>query len=117
MVLTTKNATWRVACVVIGLLWLVACTPAPQQLSLQVLADNQQQVSGQHVITEGVVRGFDDPEHYWLEDSAMNRVAVHPQYLLADKVGERVQVRGQFHADRERGRWIDARELTVLESD
>lgn len=55
MVLTTKNATWRVACVVIGLLWLVACTPAPQQLSLQVLADNQQQVSGQHVITEGVV--------------------------------------------------------------
>lgn len=99
---------------------LTACTEAPRELSLQLLAREQSTVNGYLVITTGVVQSFDDPLHYWLEDSwledsAPNRVALHPNDAVADYVGEYVEVEGRFHADRERGRRIEVVEIRRAE--
>lgn len=91
-----------------------ACSEQPRDISLQLLAAEQRTVDGQMVMTRGVVHVFSDPEHYWIEDDMLNRVAVEPDYLVADMVGERVEVTGRFHADRERGRRIEVTEVRVI---
>lgn len=92
-----------------------ACSESPNAVSLQLLAAEQQTIDGQYVMTDGVVRRFDDPRHYWIEDDMLNRVAIHPRGAVSDKVGEHVQVTGRFYADRERGRRIEVDEVTVVE--
>ncbi|MCC5880631.1 MAG: hypothetical protein JJU03_12135 [Idiomarina sp.] len=93
---------------------LAGCSDAPRELSLQLLANEQSTIDGHRVVTEGVVRSFADPLHYWLEDDALHRVALTPDAEVADYVGEMVRVEGRFHADRERGRRIEVITLTRL---
>lgn len=95
----------------LAVLALVACSEAPRELSLQLLASEQGSVDGHLVITHGVVRSFDDPLHYWLEDESLNRVALSPDDAVADYLGEFVEVHGRFHADRERGRRIEVTQI------
>lgn len=99
---------------VIMLIGVSACTEQPLTISLQLLAAEQHSVNGRQVVTEGVVHSFADPLHYWIEDDNLNRVGLAPDELVADLVGQRVQVSGRFHADPERGRWIDVAEVQVL---
>ncbi|TVP59235.1 MAG: hypothetical protein EA349_03380 [Halomonadaceae bacterium] len=99
--------------ILLSLLLVVACNNSESQLSLQVLADYQQGYDGRRVVTEGTVRSFDDPLHYWIEDQALNRVAITPDSAVADYVGQRVRVKGVFSASRDAGRVIAAEEVTV----
>lgn len=89
-----------------------ACTEQPLAISLQLLVAEQHTVDGRRVVTEGVVHVFADPLHYWIEDDNLNRVGLQPAELVADLVGEQVQVSGRFHVDPERGRWVDVVEVS-----
>lgn len=116
------NKTFSMVAVagLLGLVALSACTEAPRKLSLQLLVSEQSTVNGDLVMTSGVVQSFDDPLHYWLEESwlensALHRVALHPSDAVADYVGEYVEVEGRFHADRERGRRIEVTQIRRLE--
>lgn len=95
--------------------FLAACGGSDSQLSLATLADYQQGYDGRDVVTEGVVRTFDDPRHYWIEDEDLNRVAIEPDSSVADRVGERVRVQGRFTASADAGRLIQAEAVSPLE--
>jgi len=80
----------------------------PVQLQLADLARFAEDYDGRRVQTTGTVRSHPDPEHYWIEDDALNRVSVEPQSSIASHVGERVRVSGQFRFSRDEGRAIEA---------
>ncbi len=94
---------------------LAGCGASDAEVSLANLADYQQGYDGRDVVTEGVVRTFDDPRHYWIEDDDLNRVAIEPDRSVADHVGERVRVQGRFSASPEAGRLIEAQAVSPLE--
>ncbi|MCH8499546.1 MAG: glucose-inhibited division protein B [Marinobacter sp.] len=85
----------------------------PQNATLAELVAHQTQYDNQWVITSGVVRGFEDPEHYWIEDDQLNRVSVEPQALIQARLGEQVQVLGRFLYSPQEGRRITAAELVA----
>lgn len=89
--------------------------PTPTQLELVDLARFAEQYDGERVSTTGHVRSHPDPEHYWLEDNDLNRVAVHPDSAVSSLVGQRVRVVGRFRFSRDKGRAIDADEVDVLD--
>lgn len=100
--------------VFLAALVLAACGNGAPQLSLQVLAEYQQGYDGRTVVTEGTVRHFDDPLHYWIEDEDLNRVAITPDSAVAEYVGQRVRVQGVFSASRSTGRVIAAEAVSKL---
>ncbi len=87
---------------------------APQGAPLRALAAQPERYQESVVATTGVVRGFDDPEHYWIEDEALNRVELMPLTVARDHLDQRVQVVGEFHYDPGRGRWLEIRALSPL---
>lgn len=94
---------------------LVGCQgeTAPTRLELGDLARFSEQYDGERVSTAGHVRTHPDPEHYWLEDEDLNRVAVHPDSAVKSLVGERVRIVGRFRFSRDAGRSIEAEEVTA----
>ncbi|MGM0638673.1 MAG: hypothetical protein ACQET4_10370, partial [Pseudomonadota bacterium] len=80
------------------------------------LAGNAEAHDGSRVATEGVVRHFDDPLHYWIEDEDLNRVELFPHETIAPHLGERVRVEGQFAFSPEAGRRLTLDSVDVLES-
>ena len=76
-------------------------------VTLEQLAVSAPAFNGELVETEGVVNRFDDPEHYWLEDGAINRVAVTPGSAVRDHLGENLRVVGRFSYHPEEGRKIE----------
>ncbi|MFN2331642.1 MAG: hypothetical protein ABR580_07250, partial [Halomonas sp.] len=48
--------------------------PRTTEVTLAVLAGNAEPHDGSRVGTEGVVRRFEDPLHFWIEDEDLNRV-------------------------------------------
>lgn len=101
---------------VLCLLVLAGCggEPTPTRLELADLARFTERYDDERVSTTGRVRTHPDPEHYWLEDEDLNRVAVHPHGAVKALVGERVRVVGSFRYSREQGRAIEADEVEVL---
>jgi hypothetical protein len=99
-----------------GLFAVMACSgeSPPVRLELADLARFTEQYDGDRVSTTGHVRSHPDPEHYWLEDADLNRVAVHPDSAVKALVGERVRVIGAFRYSRESGRAIEAEAVEVL---
>ena len=99
------------------LILLAGCggEPTPTQLELVDLARFSEQYDGERVSTTGHVRSHPDPEHYWLEDDNLNRVAVHPDSAVKSLVGERVRIVGRFRFSREKGRAIAADNVEVLD--
>lgn len=102
---------------VVFLLVLAGCggEPTPTRLELADLARFTEQYNGERVSTTGHVRSHPDPEHYWLEDEDLNRVAVHPDRAVKALVGARVRVVGRFRYSQEQGRAIEADEVEALE--
>ncbi len=108
--------TRRFSVLTVCLLVLAGCggEPEPTRLELVDLARFTEQYDGERVSTTGHVRSYPDPEHYWLEDGDLNRVAVHPDSAVKALVGERVRVVGRFRYARDKGRAIEADEVEVL---
>lgn len=110
-ILTAGKATFAGFC----LLLLTACSGATE-VSLANLVNQQNSLDGRAVRTQGVVRTFDEPRHYWIEDEQLNRVSVEPDAAVRDLVGERVEVSGRFTVSREEGRKIHAQQVNRLDN-
>lgn len=115
--LRTNARQWftMTACLVLGSLWLTACSDAPQEVSPSVLVAEHERLDGQVVVTYGQVNMFEDPYHYWLEDDDLHRIALEPASEVTDLVGREVQVRGRFSSSLEQGRKIAIESVTVLD--
>ncbi|WP_052668453.1 hypothetical protein [Nitriliruptor alkaliphilus] len=89
----------------------------PVEVSLAELVEDQHAYDGRTVITSGVVRSFDDPVHYWIEDRDVHRVEVVPAELIEQHVGAEVEVTGRYTFRDDEGRRIEIDSLEVLEGD
>lgn len=78
----------------------------PEDVSLAELAARPQAYDDRTVRTRGIVRGFDDPRHYWLEDPRINRVGLEPMDIIAPHLDREVTIVGRFSFSRDRGRRI-----------
>ncbi|RUO25311.1 hypothetical protein CWE09_00820 [Aliidiomarina minuta] len=107
------NKTGKVVLPVSLLLLLAACSGATE-VSLANLVNQEYSLDGRTVLTKGVVRTFEEPRHYWIEDEQLNRVSIEPDAAVRDLVGERVEVSGRFTVSREQGRVIQAQRVTLL---
>ena len=79
-----------------------------REVPLYVLAGEGSAHDGERVVTQGVVRRFDDPLHYWIEDRDLNRVELFPHEAVENYLGQSLRVTGTFRLA-ERG----SRRLTV----
>jgi len=86
---------------------LSACSDSdPQQVTLAELVANAQRYDGDTVHTRGMVKSFDEPRHYWLEDDNINRVGLEPMDEIAPHLDRRISVTGHFTYSPDRGRRI-----------
>lgn len=107
-------ATWFVVLLAVG---TAGCAgeDVPSVVPLATLATEQEQWDGRSVRARGVVRSFDEPLHFWIEDAAASRVELVPHDGLEDLVGLTVDVVGPFSFEEGEGRRITVEELTVVE--
>jgi hypothetical protein len=85
---------------------LTACSRSAEEVSLVFLTTHATAYDGRQVQVSGVVRGLAEPEHYWLEDAALNRVGLHPASAARVYLDQPVTVTGRFSADRNKGRHL-----------
>lgn len=97
------------------LMLLTACNKTTAEIPLAMLVEQQAEYNGQTLTTTGIVRTFDIPRHYWIEDDNLNRVAIEPDEAVSGKVGKRVRVTGHYRASRETGRVLEATEVILLD--
>lgn len=85
---------------------LVGCSDVekPNQVSLAMLAESPAMFDNSQVMTRGIVRRFEAPLHYWIEDEGLNRVEIFPQDRVALFLGETVLVEGNFRFSYTEGR-------------
>ena len=92
------------------------CDPGPAQVSLQVLADQQEEYDGRVVSTEGVVVPIEDrpgaEPYFVLEDEAGNRTRLHPDSAAQEHVHESIVVIGQFRFNPDAGRELHIDSIT-----
>ncbi|MGC3872894.1 hypothetical protein ACPF7Z_06450 [Halomonas sp. GXIMD04776] len=98
------------------LITLVACADdRPAEVPLSILALQQAAYEDKHVATQGVVRTFETPRHYWIEDDGLNRVEVLPQERIAPYLGKRVRIIGRFHYGQNEGRKLEIERIEALD--
>lgn len=102
---------------IIAVALLGACSETTKDVPLATLVAQQAEYDGQTLSTTGVVRTFDEPLHYWIEDDNLNRVAIEPNEAVSGLVGERVRVTGDYRADYVTGRVLEAAEVAVLKDE
>ena len=110
-----RRAAVRLGLILVVASWALACgrhNGRPVDVTLSSLARYQEAYQGQLVRTEGVVRTFEPPLQYWIEDNEPNRVALEPVGLVAPLLGQEVRVVGRFHFDDQTGRVIHIQEIT-----
>jgi hypothetical protein len=86
----------------------------PVEVDLVELAEDQTGFDGQLVVTEGVVRTYDEPRHYWIEDADLNRVELTPMELIEPHLGDEIRITGRFTFRDDEGRRIAVDELEVV---
>ena len=98
-------------------LLLVGCgASVPVKTTLSALTEVQKDFDGKQVIVSGILRTFDTPRHYWIENDALDRVALLEGTInLAPLVSQTVTVRGMFRYDSEAGRRIEVDEFVALD--
>lgn len=89
----------------------------PAEVPLPVLANNPAAHDDRRVVTRGVVRRFEEPLHYWIEDADLHRVEIFPRELIAPYLGETVRVEGRFRFSREQGRRLTLERVERLEAE
>lgn len=77
-----------------------------KQVSLAMLAQNSATFDGVEVRTFGMVRNYEPPLHYWVEDEALHRVKIVPNQIVAPYLGQAVMVTGKFTVSAKGGRQI-----------
>lgn len=92
------------AMLLVGLLAGCGGQEKASQVPLAMLVSSSADYDDRQVITSGVVRRFEDPLHYWIEDSAFNRVEIFPQQTIAPYLGKSVRVEGHFRYSDSEGR-------------
>ncbi|CAM3892790.1 hypothetical protein VRRI112168_05340 [Vreelandella rituensis] len=111
----------RIGCTAATLLIAILMTGCRGQqavtVPLPILVNNPAAYDGRQVITHGVVRHFNDPLHYWIEDDYLNRVEIFPHQQIAPHLGEAVQVEGRFHFSSREGRRLILERVDQLESE
>lgn len=103
-----------IGCLLIG---LSACSPVVIEQRLDVVVSEQQTMNGKHITTYGVVRSYPDPLHYWIEDAELNRVALEPHEMVAEYVGEDVEVTGRFMLNERGGRLLKVRDIRLRDAE
>lgn len=88
----------------VGLLVGCGAQDSAHQVPLAMLVSSSADYDDRQVITRGLVRRFEDPLHYWIEDDAFNRVEIFPQESIAPYLGEAVLVEGLFRFSTTKGR-------------
>ena len=97
------------------MLALTACgEERPAEVPLPVLVSQQAAYQDSLVVTQGMVRGFDDPRHYWIEDQDLNRVEIFPHEQVAPHLGKRVRVIGRFSYVPDKGRALTLEDIEVV---
>lgn len=98
------------------LLWLVGCGGEPDlaEVPLPVLANEPAAHDGRRVATQGVVRRFEEPLHYWIEDEDLHRVEIFPHDEIAPHLGQEVRVEGRFAFSPSEGRRLTLDRVTRL---
>jgi hypothetical protein len=86
----------------------------PVAVTLEELATQHERFDGATVSTQGTVRRFDDPLHYWIEDPFPHRVELEPHDLVESRVGQHVRVRGVFRFIEGQGRVIEVQEVVDI---
>ncbi len=101
------------------LLVLVGCggEASPREAPLQMLVADPAGFDGQRVATQGVVRHFEAPLHYWIEDEALNRVELFPPAMAAPLLGQEVRVVGTFRYAPASGRSLSLETISPLAAD
>ncbi|WP_227368102.1 hypothetical protein [Halomonas sp. M20] len=108
-----RRRGWVVAMLFIT---LVACAEdKPAEVPLSILASQPAAYKDKRVATQGVVRTFEAPRHYWIEDDGLNRVEVFPQERIAPYLGEQVRIVGQFQYEQNTGRKLEAQRIETLD--
>lgn len=92
---------------------LTACSPNSGSISLETLVELQREYDGERVATRGVVRTFDNPRHYWIEDDKLNSVALLPEDQLPPLVGRTLRVVGKFSYNPTTGRTITIEQMEL----
>lgn len=87
---------------------------APTPVSLAVLANNPAAHDDTRVATQGVVRRFEEPRHYWIEDEDLNRVELFPHERIAAHLGEAVRVEGRFRFSPDAGRRLTLKSVAPM---
>lgn len=96
---------------------LTACVNGqdrPIAVSLDELARQEASYDGKLVRTQGVVRSFERPRHYWIEDAGLQRVGLVPGDVVAPLVDREVHVVGRFRFDERTGRVIEVERIEPL---
>ena len=74
------------------------------EVTLEQLSGAPAAFDGERVRTQGTVQAIEDPEHYWIETTPRNRLAIRPGSAVANHVGDPVVVEGRFSWHPEEGR-------------
>lgn len=82
-------------------------------VTLDELVRFAERYDGERVSASGTVHTHPEPEHYWIEDDKLNRVAIEPDAAVKDLVGEAIRVEGAFHYSRDTGRIIEVETVTL----
>jgi hypothetical protein len=108
-----RNTKIPHALIIVGM--LAGCgDPDPVRTTLSALTVSQVAYDGREVVVSGTLRTFDDPRHYWIENAALDRVALKSTNDLEPLVGQTVEVSGAFLYDRNEGRRIEVTRLRTL---
>ena len=98
------------------LLVISACEQGAEvrEVTLSNLVEGSEHFIERPVRTQGVVRSFPEPLHYWIEDDALNRVGLTPETLVEGLEGSQVRVTGIYRFQQGQGRLIEVEQLEVL---
>lgn len=103
----------------LGLLAVAAMSGCAQErvseVTLEQLTGAPASFDGEWVRTRGTVQGLDDPEHYWIETTPRNRLAVQPGSAVAGHVGDSVVAVGRFTWHPEEGRRLEVDSVMAAE--
>ena len=86
-----------------------------RDVTLAELVADEGEYAGDQVRIRGTIVGFENPEHYVIEDAHSNRVEIVPLERIAEYVGRAVEVTGRFSFSENRGRVLELEEVTALE--